>query len=411
VRTAPRTPASLILAHALLRIAAGADGALVGLFLARLSRGERGIHAGIAGILGATAYGAELVASTPLGMAADAMPVRYLMPCGALISAVGTRLFAVSVGAPLLFVSRLLQGLGVAAVSPPLLGYLARITQGAPVARARVMSFFEISMLAGLALGALVGAQAWQRLGTGAFSLVASLDVLSAAWLLVVLRRASAPLSGQPLRGLAELIRHPAVHRLAPSWICVNVVVGLWLGPTLTFLLTGPARGGQRLDGLFADMPGKIGWVLLAYALLFAAGVTLWSRILPRVRPTRALQISLLAMLGASVSLYGLNHGRMGHSVVRAALLAITALCVLIESGFTPAALSLLAATLETVSAKGAAMGIYSTLLGIGAVIGSLLAGLLGQAAGMDGLLGGTVLMSCAALLWLPREPGRDAHC
>jgi MFS family permease len=160
---------------------------------------------------------------------------------------------------------------------------------------------------------------------------------------------------------------------------------------------------------VFANSPGRLGWLLLGYALLFGAGVALWSRILPAMRTRRALQISLLGMLGACLSLYALNHAAAGHGVVRAALLSTGALCVLIESGFTPAALSLLAAGLEAVSGKGAAMGVYSTLLGIGAVIGSLLAGWLGQAAGMDGLLGGTVCLACAALLWLPREPVRRA--
>jgi MFS family permease len=388
-----------------MRIASGADGVLVGLFLADLSRGNSNIQVGVVGLLGASAYGAELVASTPLGIAADVFPARYLMPLGALTSAVATRLFAATVSVPMFFVSRLLQGIGVAAVTPPLLGYLAEITRGAPQLRARAMSFFELSMLAGLALGGLAGSQFWLRLGPRAFSAVALLDALCAVLLLLVVRRPRESGPSKAFRGLREVLHQPTVRRLAPSWLCVNAVVGLWLGPTLTFLLTGPPRSGQYLDGLFAHAPGDVGWLLLGYTAVFGAGVTLWSRILPRTGPMAVLSISLYAMLAASLSLYALNHSATWGGAVRTLLLVATGLLVLVESGFTPAALSLLAQSLEAVSAKGAAMGIYSTLLGIGAVVGSLLAAALGEAAELDGLLVGTVVIACAALLFLRRMP------
>jgi MFS family permease len=394
-----------IVAHALLRIASGADAVLVGLFLADLSRGNRNIQVGVVGLLGASAYGAELVASTPLGIVADVFPARYLMPLGALTSAVGTRLFAVTLSVPVFFVSRLLQGVGVAAVTPPLLGYLAEITRGAPQLRARAMSLFELSMLAALALGGIAGSQSWLRLGPRAFSAVALLDALCAVLLLLVVRRPRESRPSKALRGLREVLHQPTVRRLAPSWLCVNAVVGLWLGPTLTFLLTEPPRSGQYLDGLFAHTPGDVGWLLLGYAAVFGVGVMLWSRILPRTSPMAVLRISLYAMLAASLALYALNHSATWGSAARALLLGATGVLVLVESGFTPAALSLLAQSLEAVSAKGAAMGIYSTLLGIGAVVGSLLAAALGEAAELDGLLAGTVVIACAALLFLRRVP------
>jgi predicted MFS family arabinose efflux permease len=79
----------------------------------------------------------------------------------------------------------------------------------------------------------------------------------------------------------------------------------------------------------------------------------------------------------------------------------ITAIVIMIESGFTPAALAWLAGTLPIESGRGAAMGIYSVLLSIGAIVGSLLAGLLGERYSIDGLLYGTVLMAVAALFFL----------
>jgi cyanate permease len=52
-------------------------------------------------------------------------------------------------------------------------------------------------------------------------------------------------------------------------------------------------------------------------------------------------------------------------------------------------------------------MGIYSVLLSLGAIAGSLLAGLLGQRYAIDGLLYGTVMVAVLALVFLHWVPGR----
>jgi MFS family permease len=77
----------------------------------------------------------------------------------------------------------------------------------------------------------------------------------------------------------------------------------------------------------------------------------------------------------------------------------------MVESGFTPAALAWLAGTLPVESGRGAAMGIYSVLLSVGAIIGSLLAGFLGQRFAIDGLLYGTVFVANVALIFLHWVP------
>jgi MFS family permease len=206
-----------IFAHALLRVASSADGVIVGLYLAALNREYGRIHAGLVGTLGAAAYGAELMASVPLGLAADAFSVRGLMAAGALVSALGTQLFAVAVSTPVFFLSRLLQGVGIAGVTPPLLKFLAQSTAHEPVRRARVMSFFELSMLAGLALGGVLGTQFWAALNAGAFSAVALLIVVCAVLLFLGAPRGSDPATtGATLQGLREVLSSRFVRRLAP---------------------------------------------------------------------------------------------------------------------------------------------------------------------------------------------------
>lgn len=74
-----------------------------------------------------------------------------------------------------------------------------------------------------------------------------------------------------------------------------------------------------------------------------------------------------------------------------------------VESGFTPG----FAQSADVVSAKGGVMGLYSTLLSSGAAAGSLVAAALGEVAQVDGLLIGTVIITCSTPLSLRCMPGR----
>jgi predicted MFS family arabinose efflux permease len=181
----------------------------------------------------------------------------------------------------------------------------------------------------------------------------------------------------------------------------VNTIVGLWLGPTLPFLLTRKGGGKQFLDGIFLNQPERVGWLLLGYSLIFGIGVTAWSFVLPRMSEQRALRIALAAMVGVCLGLFLLNHSGAESPAVRWAISTSTALCIMVESGFTPAALSLLAGAIGAQAGRGAAMGIYSVLLSIGAIVGSLLAAALGQGFAIDGLIYSTFAMAIIALFFV----------
>ena len=98
-----------------------------------------------------------------------------------------------------------------------------------------------------------------------------------------------------------------------------------------------------------------------------------------------------------------LNYSGDRSYAVRWAIGVATAICVMVESGFTPAALSLLAGAVGAHTGRGAAMGIYSALLSIGAIGGSLLAAVLGNRFFMDGLIYGTLAMAVVAMALLGR--------
>lgn len=398
----------VLIGNSLQRIAAGASGVLVGLYLAQLANRGSAIGAGLAGVLGAVSFGAELVTATPMGIASDAIAPRGLMTVGSVLGAGATQLFGMTGLVSIFFISRGLEGIGAAAVAPPLLAHLTDVTDHVPDLRAKVMSYFELSLLAGLALGGLVAGQLWRWLGTDAFGAVALVYVMSAALLYAGAVGGRSHGREQAISGLWRALHHQSLQRLAPVWLCVNTVVGLWLGPTLIFLLTRNSQTDQFLDGVLVDHPERVGWVLLGYSIVFGIGVTAWSFLLPRISLERVLRITLVAMLVVCGEFFLLNH--IGSAAARWIVGIITAITVMVESGFTPAALALLAGAIGAQSGRGAAMGIYSVLLSVGAILGSLIAAVLGKRFAVDGLIYGTLAMAVIALLFVQRlESGTES--
>lgn len=391
-----------------MRIAGGASGILVGLYLADLANHGARVDAVLVGTLGAVSFGAELLGAVPLGLLSDATAPRALMAGGALLGAAATQLFGMSGWVGIFFLSRAAEGLGAAAGAPPLLAHLTDVTAGDPALRSRVMSYFELSLLAGLALGGLLGSQLWSVFHTSAFAAVASIYFLCAGLLFFGAIGSRGYGGREAIAGFSRALREPSLRRLAPVWLCVNSIIGLWLGPTLTFLMTQRAQSGQFLSGIFADRPERVGWLLLGYSLVFGAGVSAWSVVLPRMSMVRALRISLVAMLAVCLGLFLLNHAGNQTAVTRWTIGVVTALCVMVESGFTPAALSLLAGVVGAKAGRGAAMGIYSVLLSFGAIGGSLLAAALGDRFAIDGLIYGTLMMAAVALSLVHRVPSQE---
>ncbi len=333
----------VISAHGLLRIASGTSGILIGLYLASLNNHGAHLSAGLVGTLSAVSFAAELFASIPMGLASDAMQPRLLMTAGATIGAVAVFLFAVSGSTSIFFLSRLLEGVGAAAVVPALLAYLTDATDGRPALRVKAMSYFELTLLAGLALGGIVASQLFRVLHAGAFAVVATVYLACAVTLFINVSGRPARHLVSPLDDLKQVLRLPSIRHLAPVWLCVNSVVGLWLGPTLPFLLTERSNRAQYLAGIYASSPVSIGWMLLGYSLVFGLGVTAWSFVLPHIHLKTAMRITLGAMLPVCAGFYILNHAGSQSPAVRWGIGAIITLLIMAESGFTPTALAWLA--------------------------------------------------------------------
>lgn len=399
----------LLLGNALMRTAGGASGVLVGLYLAELAQHGAPVTMALVGMLAAISFAAEVAGALPMGLLSDALSPRLLMTGGAVAGAVATQMFGMSSSTGIFFLSRTGEGMGAAAGVPPMLAHLTDATDRNPTLRARVMSYFELSLLAGFALGGLLGSQLWRLANRDAFTILAGIYLLCSALLYFGGAGSRSHGGREAVAGFFRALNDPSVRRLAPAWICVNAIVGLWLGPTITFLMSGPQRGGQIITGIFAEQPDRIGWLLLGYAFVFAAGVSVWSMAMPYISLKRVLRISLAAMLCVCAGLLMLNHSGGWATSLQWAVGVATAGCIMVESGFTPAALAMLAGAVGAQAGRGAAMGIYSMLLGFGAFGGSLLAAALGEWLAIDGLILGTLAMALIALVLLRRLALKEA--
>ncbi len=155
----PRRLLAVIAANAILRIAGGASGVLVGLYAADLANHGFPMNAGLVGTLAAVTFGAELLGVIPMSVLADPLAPRVLMTGGAPLAAFAMLLFGLTHEIRAFFLFRAMEGLAAAVTVPRLLAHVVDTKARDGALRARTMSYFELSLLAGLALGGLLGGQ------------------------------------------------------------------------------------------------------------------------------------------------------------------------------------------------------------------------------------------------------------
>jgi predicted MFS family arabinose efflux permease len=103
--------------------------------------------------------------------------------------------------------------------------------------------------------------------------------------------------------------------------------------------------------------------------------------------------------------LWAINHQPSLNVPLVPVLAVFLVISIMIQSGFTPAALAYLADITEDHSSnRGAIMGLYSVFLGLGQFLGASLGGPFVDLAGADGMILSTVLLGIFAggmILWL----------
>jgi MFS family permease len=218
-----------------------------------------------------------------------------------------------------------------------------------------------------------------------------------------------------------SLLRHKRIFTFLPAWLSVNALVGAWI-TLIIIMLTYPEPAaslrhpGQLLYGGFSKDFATL--LIGGFGLLFLAGMGMWMLVLPRLRRTTVMFIGLG---GLSVSIFGLtlinalaqNPAYVSDSSkpLLLLLLPLVVLGVFLLSGFTPASLTHMAAISELLPGKrGAVMGLYSVVMGVGQLIGASLGGICVDLGGFYGLMCFSValgLISLGSVLYI-RVHGHD---
>ncbi|MFY9557738.1 MAG: MFS transporter [Blastocatellia bacterium] len=394
-------------------------------YLDYISRNYYPISYTIRGYVIASFFITELLGSLVLGAMSDRYGRRVFIMLGPLLGALAVQMTAMTSMLWVLVFARLLAGLSTGSSVPATLSYISEATVGHPNLRARVMGLFEITLVGGIAMGAMVGGYLWQFFGSA--RTVAGIEVLSPAFsidaliFLVALaifawgfrdkrRKASsnyltshAEAARRKLAHYYAVFKSPSVWMFSPAWLSIFSIVGVWTNHSVG-LFTGKGRfQSQLLLGSISTVKFGIGFATLA--TFFAVGILAWSFVLGRYRKTSVMLISTFALFALLLTVLGLNHLGSFSSPFYYFLLGALLIEVLILSGFTPAALTYLADVTESyASDRGSIMGLYSVFLGVGQLVGTSVGGYFADWNGVDGLLflsailGGITALSLLAL-------------
>jgi len=384
----------------ILRCASGAMGLMLGIYLSHINDFVRPISASVYGTFAASFFATELLASPVFGAQSDRWGRKPFMVLGALFGAMALQITAMTTSITLLLVTRLLTGLSSATSVPATLSYISAGSSESPALRGRVVGLFEIATIAGLAVGGLVGGQFWDWWGSAGFTAVSGLYLLSAATFYWGVQ--GIPPGGEhtatSLRRYLALVTQRNLLRFMPAWLAINAILGVWLNHLSFQMSKAQSHADQFLVGGFSG--SAIGAILAMYALTFSLGILLWSRAVGRVKKTSMMLIAMGGLFVVCLSAFAINHTGRSGSAIMAILLIPLAAGVLVESGFTLAALAYLADLSEQYATdRGAIMGLYSVLLGLGQLGGAWLGGPFADWGGMDGIILLTALLGLISLI------------
>lgn len=430
-----RSLAAVILGSLVLRAAAGAMGENIQFYFAYINEAAQSpdhplqtvagaavqeIPYTLMGIILASFFIAELIGSPVFGAWSDRYGRKLFIVFGPLFGAIAVQITAMTTALWLLAVTRLLEGLSTASNAPSTLGYIAEATAHSQKVRSRVVGLFEIATIGGAAIGFSLGGWLWRHFGqpavfagipltSPAFALnalvyLASLVILWFGLQEVADHRAIA--QGKTARETwahyLRIISNPRVAGFAPAWIAINAVLGVFINLSARVLTEKGSFPGQLLAGSFDSF--EAGNIRAGYAIVFVLGILLWSVIFAQMKKTTVMLIGVAGLFGTCIVLLLLNHQPALDAPLILPLALFLGMTILVQSGFTPAALAHLADITEEYSAdRGIIMGLYSVFLGVGQVIGLSIGGPFIDWQGADGIVFVTGLLGLFSLVLLLR--------
>jgi MFS family permease len=399
-----RSLVAVVIGTLILRLASQTMGQMLQYYLAEIDRNYYPISYTTRGLIIAAFFIPELFGSPLLGAMSDRYGRKLFILLGPILGAIAVLITSVTTAIWLLVFTRLLEGLSTASSVPSTLGYISEVTRGRPKMRARVIGLFEITLVGGIAIGAIVGGYLWKFFGTPqiflgipllspAFALNGVIYLFSLAIFWWGIRETRKPEHMIHLadehgswKRFTSVLGAPQVWRFVPAWLGINSIIGAWLN-TANGLMTGKDHfAGQLLTGNVS--PERFGNGFAILAIIFAGGLLAWSFVMGSYRRTSVMLLATIGLFATLLSVYGLNHLSSFDSPLHYPLLAALLISVVVLSAFTPAALTYLADVTESKTEdRGSIMGLYSVFLGVGQLIGTTSGGLFAGWAGVDGLI------------------------
>jgi MFS family permease len=391
-----------------LRFSTGLTGAMLTFYLAELPKHHGvldqllGLGAGILvgslafAVIHASFYASELLLSPLFGVLSDRQGHWRVMQYGPFFGLVAVILTWATTNIPLIIGTRLLEGAATAASIPSILGFIAVATAMDEGLRGKAVARFEAATLAGLLAGFAVAGPLFTFFGPEAFLMNGVVYLISLGiYRYGVDRRLEASLEAAHASGgsridfsrYRRILGQSHVWLLAPTWIAINAVLGLFTTQTIFQLVRqpDPRFRDQLLMGGFEPLQISIG--LAVGGLLFFAGLIYWGN---RFKSLRRTTIILYGLGGGAllvVAAVAINHSTGIPDAGRLAIAVPAVFGLFVLAGATPAAIGLLADVTEAYpDDRGAIMGLYSVFLGLGQIGGSLIAAVAATALGLDGI-------------------------
>jgi MFS family permease len=324
-----------------------------------------------------------------------------------------------STSLPIIGGTRLLEGAATASSVPSILGFIAVATASDEGLRGRASARFEAATLAGLLAGFAVAGFLWDTLHLGPATFLVNALIYGASFAIYrwavdprdegraapsVVAKQAAQTPRFDFARYRRILGGSHVWLLAPTWIAINAVLGLYTTQTIFQLIRepDPRFADQLLMGGYDGTQITLG--IIAGGTLFFAGLIYWGNRFKNLRRTTIILYGVgggvLVVLGA----LALNHSGGIPILVRLLFAVPLVFGVFVLAGATPAAIGLLADVTEAYpDDRGAIMGLYSVFLGLGQIIGSLIGGIAADLRGFDGILTASVILLVVAVVPLMR--------
>jgi MFS family permease len=404
-----------------LRFSTGLTGAMLTFYLAKLPEHQGvldqllGLGGGVVvgalafALIHASFYASELVLSPLFGILSDRQGHWRVMQYGPIFGIVAVVITWATTNLPLIVGTRLLEGAATASSIPSILGFIAVATALDEGLRGKAVARFEAATLAGLLAGFAAAGPLFTALAESAFlvnGLIYGVSLLIYRYGVDRKLEASGAAAhaseggGLNLGRYKQILSQSHVWLLAPTWVAINAVLGLFTTQTIFQLVKEPdvRFADQLLMGGFEPLQISIG--LGVGGLLFFAGLIYWGNRFKSIRRTTIILYGLgggALLVAAAVAI---NHSGGLADVWRLVFAAPAVLGLFVLAGATPAAIGLLADVTEAYpDDRGAIMGLYSVFLGIGQIGGSLIAGFAATALGLDGILVASLVLLVLAVV------------